>query len=421
MDLAARLERAMTLQREGSLDEAAALYDEVLAQEPGNADATYCLGLIDLDRRRYDQAERRFTALLEGGFDNARVLNAMGVVTLARGRYREALEWHDRAVAADPEVPEAHVNRGLMLLRSGRFPEGFTEFEWRWRIPWRRPAPRDPQRLLSAGAIAEGRTVLIHAEQGLGDMIQFARYLALLRERGMTVVLEVQPELVGLLDESGCADWVIAQGDPLPDYDLHCPVATLPLVFGTTAHSIPAAIPYLYTDPERDRHWREILGSNGPRVGLVWGGNPNNPTDAERSTTLTELDPLSTVSGIRWFSLQKGPQAATLAQHPQWRSMVDLAPQLTDFRATASALRNLDLVIAVDTAVAHLAGALALPTWLLIQKPCDWRWREEGERTGWYPSMRIFRQSEPRRWQPVVAQLRAALAQFVDDSKRNPG
>lgn len=420
MDIAARLERAMALQRDGNLDEAVALYDEVLAQQPGNADATYCLGLIDLDRRHFDAAERRFISLVNAGFDDARVLNALGVVTLARGRYREALEWHDRALAADPGFPEAHVNRGLMLLRAGNYPEGFAEFEWRWRIPWRRPAPRDPQRLLTAATIAEGRTVLIHVEQGLGDMIQFARYLALLRERGMTIVLEVQPELVGLLDESGCADWVIAQGDPLPDYDLHCPVATLPLVFGTTTQTIPADVPYLYTDAVRDRRWSDLLGRSGPRVGLVWGGNPDNPTDAERSTTLAELDTLTTVHGIRWFSLQKGPRAASLAQHPQWRAMVDIAPQLTDFRETASALRNLDLVITVDTAVAHLAGALALPTWLLIQTPCDWRWLETGERTAWYPSMRIFRQYEPRHWPPVVAQVRAALAQFLDDSKRNP-
>jgi tetratricopeptide (TPR) repeat protein len=419
MDIAAHLERAMALQRDGHLEEAVALYDEVLVRQPGNADATYCLGLIDLNRGRFDDAERRFASLVNGGFDNARVLNAMGVVTLARGRYREALHWHDRALAADPEFPEAHVNRGLMLLRAGHYPEGFAEFEWRWRIPWRRPAPRDPQRLLTAATIAAGRTVLIHAEQGLGDMIQFARYLGLLRERGMTIVLEVQPELVGLLDESGCADWVIAQGDPLPDYDLHCPVATLPLVFGTTAQSIPATVPYLCTDAERDRHWSEVLGRSGPRVGLVWGGNPNNPTDAERSTTLAELDSLTTVHGIRWFSLQKGPQTAMLALHPQWRAMVDLAPRLTDFRETASALRCLDLVITVDTAVAHLAGALAVPAWLLVQKPCDWRWQEAGERTAWYPSMRIFRQDEPRCWAPVVSQVRAALAQFVDDSKRN--
>lgn len=420
MDLGAQLERAMALQTEGRLDEAAAIYDAVLAQEPGNADATYCLGLIDLNRRRFDTAERRFGTLIDGGIHNARVLNAMGVATLAHGRYRDALAWHDRALAADPEFPEAHVNRGLMLLRAGRYPEGFAEFEWRWRIPWRRPAPRDPQRLLTAQTLAEGKTVLIHVEQGLGDMIQFARYLTLLRERGMTIVLEVQPELVGLLDESGCADWVVAQGEPLPDYDVHCPVATLPLVFGTTVESIPAAVPYLYTDPERDRRWSDLLGREGPRVGLVWGGNPNNPTDADRSTTLEELNPLATVAGIRWFSLQKGPQAATLAQNPQWRFMVDLAPQLTDFRETASALRNLDLVITVDTAVAHLAGALALPTWLLIQKPCDWRWLEAGGATAWYPSMRIFRQDEPRQWQPVVHQVRAALLQFQDDSSRLP-
>lgn len=420
MNIAAQLERAMALQRDGHLDEAVALYDEVLAQQPGNADAAYCLGLIDLDRRHFDAAERRFVSLVNAGFDDARVLNALGIVALARGRYREALDWHDRALAADPGFPEAHVNRGLMLLRAGNYPEGFAEFEWRWRIPWRRPAPRDPQRLLTAATIAEGKTVLIHVEQGLGDMIQFARYLALLRARGMTIVLEVQPELVGLLDESGCADWVIAQGDSLPDYDLHCPVATLPLVFGTTTQTIPADVPYLYTDAERDRRWSDVLGRSGPRVGLVWGGNPNNPTDAERSATLAELDALTTVHGIRWFSLQKGPRAASLAQHPQWRAMVDIAPQLTDFRETASALRNLDLVITVDTAVAHLAGALALPTWLLIQTPCDWRWLETGERTAWYPSMRIFRQDEPRHWPPVVAQVHAALAQFLDDSKRNP-
>lgn len=411
MDIASQLDRGMALQTAGKIDEATACYEAVLVADPGNAQAVYCLGLIDLRRRDFPRAENRFMELLSRGHAHPRVLNAMGVVTLARGHYGQALEWHERALALDPEFPEAHVNRGLMLLRAGKYPEGLAEFEWRWRVPGRWPAPRDPARRLDEGPFTPGQTVLVHAEQGLGDMIQFVRYLPLMREQGLTVILEAQPELVGLLDESGCADWVIAQGDPLPEYDRHCPVASLPLIFGTRADSIPGTTPYLHTDPERDRQWQAVLATDGrPRVGLTWAGNPNNPTDGERSTRLSDLAPLAWIEGVRWFSLQKGPQSAELANDPAWSGAVDLAPRLQDFRDTASALRNLDLVVTVDTAVAHLAGALAVPTWLLIHKACDWRWMEAGERTPWYASIRLFRQEQPGEWSSVVARVAAALA-----------
>lgn len=419
MDIPAQIEHAIELHREGRVEEARALYAEVLARDPSNADATYCLGLMELDERHLEAAERRFSTLIDSGVRHARVLNAMGCVVLGYGRYGDALAWFERALEVDPDFPEARMNRGLGLLRAGRFEEGFEEYEWRWRVPQLHPPLRDPQRLLAAQALAPGRTVLVHHEQGLGDMIHHARYLALLRERGMTIVLEVRPELVGLLDESGLADWVIMRGEPLPDYDAHCPVVSLPRVFGTSVRSIPARVPYLHTDPKRDRSWRDLLGPGGPRVGLVWGGNPNNPGDAERSIPLPSLDPLSTVAGVRWFSLQKGPQVSALAQSPRWQAMTDLSPRLVDFRDTASALRNLDLLITVDTAVAHLAGALAVPTWLLVQKPCDWRWLEAGTDTAWYLSMRIFRQEEPRHWQPVIERVHQGLAGFVEDFARN--
>ena len=420
MDIRAHIERALALLVEGRLDAAGALLAEVLARDAGNVDAAYWLGVVELNQRHLEAAEQRFSRLIDSAVVSGRLFNAMGCVATGQGRYGDALAWFERALATDPDFPEAHMNRGLALLRAGRYVEGFREYEWRWRVPHRRPAPRDPRRLLTAQALAPGATVLIHAEQGLGDVIYYARYLALLRERGMTIVLEVPPELVSLFDEDGCADWVIAQGEPLPDYDAHCPVATLPRVFGTSEHHIPAVVPYLRTDARRDRVWRDLLGPGGPRVGLVWGGNPGNPSDAERSVGLAELAPLGAVGGVRWFSVQKGPQSAALALNPQWQTMTDLAPRLADFRDTASALRNLDLLITVDTVVAHLAGALAVPTWLLIQKPCDWRWREEGSDTAWYPTMRIFRQNEPRCWQPVIERVGEALAVFRDDHLRGP-
>jgi hypothetical protein len=409
--MASQLDRAAASQTAGRLDEAVADYEAVLAADPGNAQAEYCLGLIDLRRQDIDQAHRRFSDLMARGHPHPRVQNALGVVALARGDYAQALEWHERALALDPAFPEAHVNRALMLLRAGRYPEGFAEFEWRWQVPGRWPAPRDPAGRLGPGRVAAGQTILVHAEQGLGDMIQFARYLPALRDQGLTVILEAQAELVGLLDDSGCADWVIAQGDPVPDHDVHCPIASLPFVLGTTVDSIPDTTPYLHTDPARDRQWQALLPRDDrPRVGLVWAGNPGNPTDAVRSISLAALEPLSRSGSVRWFSLQKGPQAAELAGSARWNAMTDLAPRLLDFRDTASALRQLDLVITVDTAVAHLAGALAVPAWLMIHKPCDWRWRETGERTPWYGSMRLYRQDSPGQWGPVVEAVATALA-----------
>ncbi len=250
-----------------------------------------------------------------------------------------------------------------------------------------------------------GRTVLLHAEQGLGDSLQFVRYAPRVAARGAQVVLEVQPGLVALLRQSLPQATVIAQGGSLPRFDLHCPLASLPQVFGTEVHSVPATVPYLHADPARRAAWRQRLGRPaGPRIGLVWAGCPQHPDDARRSISAERLVPLLTaLPQAQWISLQLG--AGRAAGLP----LFDAAPWLDDFAATAALVAELDLLLAVDTAVAHLAGALATPTWLLLPQQADWRWLLARADSPWYPTLRLFRQRTAGDWDEVFTRVAAAL------------
>jgi hypothetical protein len=309
-----------------------------------------------------------------------------------------------------PEFADAHFNQSLALLASGDYARGFAEYEWRWKrtgMPAQRDFGRPPW--LGESPLAE-KTILVHAEQGFGDCIQFARYVPLLARAGAKVVLEVQPELKSLFSRLAGAEHVLARGDALPAFDVHCPLGSLPLAFKTEPASVPAEIPYLKADEARvAKWWPRLAALKPPRVALVWAGNPNHPNDRNRSIALARLRPLWEAGGANFVSLQRELREADAAELKAAPGVLHLGEELADLDDAAAVLARCDLAIAVDTAVAHLAAAMGRPTWVLLPFAPDWRWTPEGERSPWYPAARLIRQPLPGDWDSVIARVRAEL------------
>jgi hypothetical protein len=301
----------------------------------------------------------------------------------------------------------------MWLLQQGRLLEGWEEYEWRWQLK-EFPTPKRPfqyeqsDRRRWRGEDLAGRTILLHAEQGVGDTIQFLRYVPLVAARGGKVILEIQRELRRLVQNIPGAQQVIIAGDELPDFQLHCPLMSLPLAFGTTLETIPADIPYLHADPGDVEKWRERLGDQSRmRIGLAWAGNPAHKKNAERSIDASLLAPLASVANVQYHSLLAMP----LPKLPAGLIVTDHSNELHDFADTAALIANLDLVIAVDTAVAHLAGAMGKKVWTMVSYFPDWRWMDDREDSPWYPTLRLFRQKAPGDWASVIARVARALSE----------
>jgi hypothetical protein len=296
---------------------------------------------------------------------------------------------------------------GLIQLLQGNLAVGWAEYESRWKV-----GVGDDRKLLQRrwkGEPLGGERILLYAEQGLGDTMQFVRYVPLVAKLGGEVVLEVQPALHGLLAHTDAASRVIRRGEMLPEFTWQCPLMSLPLALGTELDTIPARIPYIVPDAERVEAWRERLQKNTRCIGLAWAGNSGHPRDRLRSISLEQLTPLLNVSGTTFYSLQFGSGAEQTKQLPPDVRLIDLGDELKDFANVAAIVANLDLVISIDSAVAHLAGALGKPVWTLLNKGCDWRWFLEREDSPWYPTARLFRQTTPGEWQDVVKRIEIAL------------
>lgn len=348
-----------------------------------------------------------------------------GTVLQWCGRHDEAFGEFDRAIALNPNQAEAWVEKAMLMLLLGDLPNGFALYEWRWRTMAWDESPRRIARVytrpvwLGETDIA-GKTLLVYAEQGYGDAIHFCRYATLAASAGARVIVETNPPLKDLMTTLDGVSGVISDKEPQPDHDLRCPMMSLPLVFGTTLETIPAQTPYLRSEPSRSSAWRERLSAlRGYRIGLVWAsataiGDAKLAATANRkSLPLKALAPLATVTGCSYVSLQIGPGAAEAASPPPGMLLHDHTADLHDFADTAALIDNLDLVISVCTATAHLAGALAKPVWLLNRFDTAWQWMLDREDTPWYPTMRIFRQPAPGAWSSVVAAATAALRLFA--------
>ncbi len=384
--------------------EAEASYRQALALAPDMAPAHNNLGAALADLDRLDEAERSYRAALERWPDYPEAYNNLGNTLRALGRWPAATASYRQALALAPDYAEAHYNLGWSLLLAGDFAEGWTEFEWRWRIAGGQVA-RDLPAPFWTGEPLDGRTLLLHAEQGAGDTFMFCRYVALAARRGR-VVLEAPAPLVGLLSRLPGLAGIVTAGAALPPFDLHCPLLSLPRAFGTTLATVPAEIPYLAADPVRIAAWRERLrGIGGRRIGLVWAGNPTQRDDRRRSIPLAALAPLATVPGVTFVSLQKGRRETP----PDGMRLVDWTDELRDYDDTAALIEALDLVVGVDTGVVHLAGALGRPVWVMNRFEPYFAWMTERADSPWYPSLRQFRQTAPGDWVGVIESVRAAL------------
>jgi tetratricopeptide (TPR) repeat protein len=327
------------------------------------------------------------------------------------GRYDESIASSRRAIELSPDNAAAHWNLAMMLLLKGDFAAGWVEGEWRWQVINKPHGLTQPQ---WKGEALEGRTILLHAEQGRGDTIQFVRYVPMVAARGGRVILRCQRELVRLFSGLPGVHRVIASDDPLPPFDLHCPLMSLPLAFGTERSTIPESRGYLRADESLVKAWSARLSPNASRlrVGLAWAGNPEHQNDRNRSIALATLGPLADVGGVEWYSLQKGPAREQIQAVPQLR-LIDQTNELADFADTAALVANLDLVLAVDTAVAHLSAAMGRRTWLLLPFVPDWRWLLDRDDSPWYPTARLLRQPTAGDWASVLRDVAEHLREGV--------
>jgi len=400
-------------------EEALQDYDRALAIAPGYAEAWNSRGIVMRELDRFEEALQDYDRALAIAPGYAEAYSNRGVLHYALNRPQEALASFETAISIDPRYAQAHQNKAFAALLAGDLATGWAENEWRWQReggPGGQAKRFDRAPWLGEHSLA-GKAILLHAEQGLGDTLQFCRYASLVAEGGARVILEVPAVLASLLAGLEGVSQVISRGDPLPSFDQHCPLMSLPLAFGTTLGTVPARIPYLRSDPEKARSWREKLAQRSAlKVGLVWSG-ANRPH--QRTLTLRRNIPLAALESLRhphieFYSLQKGqPGESELARlrAESWRGpqLIDLTSELEDFSDTAALVENLDLVITVDTAVAHLAGALGKPVWLMLRFDTCWRWLLGRTDSPWYPTARLYRQQASGDWAGVVRAVRTDL------------
>jgi tetratricopeptide (TPR) repeat protein len=396
----------------GDAESALASYRQAVSLNPDYAAAHNNLGnlLCDLGQPAAAIAHYQRALALEPAVADYHM--NLGNTLRDLARLPDAVAAYERAQSLKPELGEAHWNLALALLVGGDFARGWAAYQQRWktrRLAAHRRSFAVPQ---WDGGDPAGRTILVHAEQGMGDVIQFCRYLPLLRARGARTVLLIDGpwrQLAPLLRSLDGVDLLALDLADAGAFDLHCPLLDLPLRFGTELATIPARVPYLAADPSR-ADWRARLADDGrPRIGIVWAGNRSNTRDRLRTLGLTPLQPLLKLSGLRWFGLQVGDGRRDLEGQTLPSSFTDLGPELRDFADTAAVLAELDLTISVDTSVAHLSGALGRPTWVLLPTAPDWRWLLERVDSPWYPTARLFRQQVAGDWTSVVARVGDAL------------
>ena len=438
----------LALHTAGKLAEAKVLYERILTADPHHFDATHMLGVLALVSRHYGPAVsllKRATTLKpqspDAFYNLGLALDGAGNAADAISAYNTALALHpthakalnnrskserslglieaslasaSRALDIDPNYSEAQLNTSMALLMLGRFDEGWPLYESRWQSRANSMASRTfAQPLWLGKEPLSGKRILIHAEQGLGDNIQMARYVPLLAQRGATVIIEVARPLAKLMQSLAGVSAIVPRGSPLPDFDLHCPVMSLPYAFGTTLETIPTAVPYLSSTAALRAQWSARLGNiQRPRIGLMWSGG-DNPLMPNRSLALSHFADLITNLPFDWISLQKDIRESdrpALAALPVLRHFGDEQDGLHD---AAAICELVDLVITVDTSIAHLAGALGRPTWVLLPYVADWRWLMHRKDSPWYPTARLFRQTSDGDWGSVLKPMQNLLPLWV--------
>jgi tetratricopeptide (TPR) repeat protein len=441
---------ACIAERHGDYSKAIDVLESALKVFPDHADWLLHLGCTHMMAKQYDAAIGVLQHALQCRPQYVEAMNNLGQVLFELGRLEEAeailriaidlrpemkelyinlanvqisLQQHAEAKASfnqvfhhDPDNASAHFVLGMLLLVDGDFANGWREYAWRWQTKEYGSRLRDiPEPEWQGGDLA-GKALFVLAEQGIGDTLQFVRYLPMISKLGGRVFLECQAPLKRLLGSLAGVDALMAKGEPLPKFDLHIPLLNIPGVMGTSLASIPNQVPYLHADAIASEHWEKRISSldDGLKVGIAWAGNPDHANDRNRSMRLSQLAPLAAQQGVTWISLQKGVGAEQVQMEPKSLRLVDWTDDLTDFADTAALIENLDLVIAVDTSVVHLAGALNKPVWVMVPFTPDWRWLLDRPESPWYPSMRLFRQTKRDDWTTVVNRVAHELALLIN-------
>ncbi len=345
----------------------------------------------------------------------------LGYLEEQQGRAGEARRQYELAIAANPQLVEARFNHALQLLLAGEYGLGWEEYEWRMKMPQWRATVVTPSLPQWGGEPVEGKSLLLYAEQGFGDALQFVRYAPLVAARGARILLQCQPKMKRLFATVEGVLQVAGFDEPAPPADACCPLLSVPRILGTV-HRIPAQVPYVRAQSHEVLRWKERLRQDGARlkVGLFWATESATGTASQKSLSLQQLAPLAGIPDTIFYSLQRGPAAAQTADPPLGMRILDVSAALGDFADSAALVGALDLVVTIDTALAHLAGALGRPVWTLIHTPPDWRWGAAGEASAWYPTMRLFRQERAGEWQGAVARLALELRALAERRATRP-
>lgn len=400
----------------GQIQQAIAQFRKAISLQHEFPIARFNLGATLASIHDFHSAIEEFRVAITQQPDFPQAYTAMGNALHEIGQIDQSIDAYERGIALNPGLATPYYNLGINYLLKGDFLRGWEGFESRRCVRDFMPFCRNFAEPLWDGSDLRGRSILLHAEQGFGDTIQFARYVTLVKQRGAgQIFVLTQPELQSLIGAMPGIDLTVSDEELLPPFDLHCPLPGLPLRLKTSLATIPASIPYLAGSPTRIEYFKRKLGhGSSRRVGLAWAGRPEHQNDLMRSITLSQLAPLAQTPNVRWISLQKGRTAIEAAN--SGIPLYDLTADLEDFSDTAALIANLDLVIAVDTAVAHLAGAMGKPVWVLLPFVPDWRWMLERDDSPWYPTMQLFRQPQAGDWTMPINQIAHALAHFAPHS-----
>jgi len=402
----------VSLRKTGQAAKAIQAYQKATQLDPSSVNAHNNLGnaLRDLDLYEAAIPHYKQAIALNPGFHEA--YNNLGGALLSLGRNQEALRYLRAGIELKPDYPDGHWDLALTLLLQGDYTQGFAEYEWRFARG--EPAPRPFAQPRWQGESFPGKTLLLHVEQGLGDVLQYLRFLPLVKARGGQVILEVQDSLLPLIRQHCPADQLIIKGSPPPPHDLQCPLLSLGHVLGITLRDLPGQTPYLSAPEEKVRQWQARLPRTGkPRVGLIWAGNPSFQRDRLRSPRLENMRPLLDQTNVEFIGLQMGDGRKDMDNIPMPANFHDVAPLIQDFSDTAGIMKNLDLVITSDSSPAHLAGALGIPCWVTLPFIADWRWLLWRHDSPWYPSLKLYRQPSHGDWISVIRQVATDLQSWT--------
>ncbi|MBF0189305.1 MAG: glycosyltransferase family protein [Magnetococcales bacterium] len=406
----------VTLMETGQTAAALERIQDAVRLKPDFAEAHVNLGNILFQSGDPGGAARSYQTAVQLDPTQATAFYNLGILFQKFRKHDTAIPFFDQALSSRPDYVDAHMGRAFSQLMTGNFEQGWEAYEWRLKMPFM--PVREAQVPRWDGAPSEPKRLHIFAEQGFGDAIQFARYLPMVRQRGHHILFECRPELAPLIRSSDLADEIILKSTdappPSPECDANVPLLSLPRLFKTRLDSIPASVPYLRADTARIDYWRLRLSAyEGARIGLVWSGDPTSSANIGRCCTFSDLAPLLETPGATFFSLQKGTPAREMHAHPAASRVIDLDSELTDFGETAALMMNLDLLISTDTAVVHLMGALGQAAWTMTFTESEWRWLEGRNDSPWYPTMRLYRQNTPQRWDDVVQRIQGDLTEFL--------